>query len=156
MNEGMRRLVLLISTTGGSVFHGLSIYNYLKGIPIEVVTHNFGSVDSIGTIIYCAGEKRFSVPNARFLVHPVAWGSNASISMDEKQLEEALNSLRIDEKNIALVLAKEAKKEVEEVIEIIMRRTTLLPEEAKSLGLVHDIKQELLPEGAELIGINLS
>ena len=66
-----KKIILLISTTGGSVFHGISLYNYLKGIPIEIETHNFGSVDSIGNIIFLAGMKRFSVPDARFLMHPV-------------------------------------------------------------------------------------
>lgn len=156
LKEGMQRLVLLISSPGGSVFHGLSIYNYLKGIPVEIITHNFGSVDSIGAVIYCAGDKRFSVPNARFLVHPVFWGVDSKTRMDEKQLEELLKSLRIDEKNIALVLARETNKKFDDIIEAIMNRTTLLPEEAKVFGLVHEIKHELIPEGAELIGINMS
>ena len=50
--EGVREFILLISTPGGSVFHGLSAYNFLKGLPAKVVTHNFGSVDSIGVVLF--------------------------------------------------------------------------------------------------------
>ncbi len=67
MQQGVTEVVLLISSPGGSVFHGLSAYNYLKGLPIKVTTHNFGSVDSIGVVLYCGGSERFSVPQARFL-----------------------------------------------------------------------------------------
>ena len=62
MGEGVKDFVILISTPGGSVFHGLSAYNYLKGLPANIITHNFGSVDSIGLVLFCGGSKRFSVP----------------------------------------------------------------------------------------------
>lgn len=48
---GVTQFTVLISTSGGSVFHGLTAYNYLKGIPAEVTTHNIGSVDSIGVAL---------------------------------------------------------------------------------------------------------
>jgi Protease subunit of ATP-dependent Clp proteases len=60
LNAKFEKINILISSPGGSVFHGLSLYNYLKGLPIEIETYNFGSVDSIGVIIYCAGKKRYN------------------------------------------------------------------------------------------------
>ncbi|MGC8805714.1 MAG: ATP-dependent Clp protease proteolytic subunit, partial [Candidatus Ratteibacteria bacterium] len=42
IREGISKFTILISSPGGSVFHGLSAYNYLKGIPAEIITHNFG------------------------------------------------------------------------------------------------------------------
>ena len=56
LHDKYDQLNLLLSSPGGSVFHGLSVYNFLKGAPIEVYTYNFGSVDSIGVVIYCAGR----------------------------------------------------------------------------------------------------
>lgn len=50
--QGTTKIRLLLSTPGGSVFHGISIHNYLKGLPIEIDTYNFGSVDSIGVVIF--------------------------------------------------------------------------------------------------------
>jgi len=35
VNQGVKEVILLISTPGGSVFHGLSVYNYLRGLPLE-------------------------------------------------------------------------------------------------------------------------
>ena len=45
MKQGATEFVVLISSPGGSVFHGLSAYNYLKGLPARITTHNFGSVE---------------------------------------------------------------------------------------------------------------
>ena len=152
--KGKKKIVLLISTPGGTVFHGISIYNYLKGIPITVETHNFGSIDSIGNILYVAGEKRYSVPDARFLLHAVTSQFAQNSALEEKQLEERLKGLQIDVENMAKIIGKETSKSTDEILKAMSDRTTLTPDEAKKYGLVHEIKSELFPKGAELITIN--
>jgi len=154
MRQGQKEFILLISSPGGSVFHGLSAYNYLKGIPARVVTHNFGSVDSIGVIVYCAGDRRMSVPQARFLLHGVSANFPQNASLEEKQLEERLKGLKIDIENIAKVIAANTGKSAGEVTSAMLDRTTLNPDEAKEWGLVHEIKVELFPAGAEVIAIH--
>jgi ATP-dependent protease ClpP protease subunit len=154
INSGVENLTLLISTPGGSVFHGLSIYNYLKGLPLKTLrTHNFGSVDSIGVVIYCAGTSRTSSPQARFLVHGVTWSWNAPTTLEEPQLEETLKSLRIDMENISKVIGVNTGKEEGKVFKAMIDRTTLNPEQAKEWGLVQEIKTELFPEGTRVISI---
>lgn len=155
INKGIKEIILLISTPGGSVFHGLSIYNYLKGLPLDnLTTHNFGSVDSIGVIIYCAGKKRYSSPQARFLLHAVTAGFNGQFSLEEKQLEERLKSLKIDVENIAKVIsANTIQKTVKHITKAMLDRTTLNPEQAKEWGLVSEIKSDLFPTGSQVISI---
>lgn len=153
IKTGVDKISLLISSPGGTVFHGLSAYNFLKGIPAEVITHNFGSVDSIGVVLYCAGSKRFSVPHARFLLHGVSAGFQQNERLEEKQLEERLKGLQIDMLNIARVIAANTGKAVEAVNAAMLDRTTLSPEEAREWGLVHEIKSELFEAGSEVISI---
>lgn len=153
MMAGVNNFIILISSPGGSVFHGLSAYNYLKGLPVTITTHNFGSVDSIGVVLYCGGKKRLSVPEARFLLHGVSFNFNQNMSLEEKQLEEKLKGLRIDIENIAKVIAANTGKKVEDVRNAMLERTTLNPKEAVSWGLVHEIKSELFEAGSEVISI---
>lgn len=152
MKEGASEFLILISSPGGSVFHGLSAYNYLKGLPVNIITHNFGSVDSIGVILYCGGSKRFSVPQARFLLHGVSAGFQNE-RLEEKQLEERLKGLKIDMENIAKVVAANTGKSVQDVTNAMLDRTTLNPDEAKAWGLVHEIKSQLFELGSEVIAI---
>ena len=151
--QGIRRFVLMISSGGGTVFHGLSAYNYLKGLPAEVITHNFGSVDSIGVVVYCAGSKRYSVPHARFLLHGVQSNFPAGASLEEKQLEERLKGLRIDTDNIAGVIAANCGKSEEEVHRAMLDRTTLNPEQAVEWGLVHELKEQLMDVSGPFVSI---
>ena len=153
LREGATRFVLLMSSQGGSVFHGLSAYNYLKGIPAEVITHNFGSVISMGVVLFCAGSKRLSVPHAMFLLHGVQSTFPRGASLEDKQLEERLKGLRIDMENIAGVIAATTGKSEEDVFQAMLDRTTLNPEQAVEYGLVNEIKEDLFDKGIELIPI---
>jgi ATP-dependent protease ClpP protease subunit len=153
MKQGIKDFIILLSSPGGSVVHGLSAYNYLKGLPACITTHSFGSVDSIGIVIYCAGSKRLSVPQARFLFHGVSAQFRGEQNLDEKLLEERLKGLRIDMENIAKVIAANTGKSAKEVTDAMFERITLNPEEAQSWGLVHEINSKLFEEGSEVIAI---
>ncbi len=152
MKQGVSEFIILISSPGGSVLHGLSAYNYLKGLPITITTHNFGSVDSTGVVLFCGGSKRFSVPQARFLLHGVSAGFRNE-RLEEKQLEERLMGLKNDVGNIAKIIAANSTKTVEDVTQAILDRTILNPDEAMAWGLVHEIKSELFEAGSEVISI---
>jgi len=153
MKQGMQDFIILISSPGGSVDYGLSAYNYLKGLPASITTHNFGSVDSIGIVLYCAGSRRLSVPQARFLFHGISAQFRGEQNVEEKLLEERLKGLRIDMENIAKVIAANTGKSTQDITDAMIERTTLNPEEAQSWGLVHEIKSELFEDGSEVIAI---
>ena len=153
ISSGTTEITLLISTPGGSVFHGLSVFNYLKGAPITLTTHNFGSADSIGAIIYCAGDRRLCVPNSRFLLHPAMASFPSGVSIDEHGLEERLKALRNDNGNIAGVIAATIGETPGQVAEWMANRTTWTPEEAIEHGLTHEVSAELYPDGSKVIPI---
>jgi ATP-dependent Clp protease, protease subunit len=156
LSQGAKKMGLLISTPGGDVFQGLSAYNFLKGVPLEITTHNFGSADSIGVVLFCAGSKRLSVPHARFLLHGVMCNFQGPVSLEEKQLEERLKGLQIDMGNISSIIADTVKKDKQAVLNDMLNRTTLYPEEAIEYGLVHEIRSELFEPGAEVISIQVT
>jgi ATP-dependent Clp protease, protease subunit len=156
LKQGTKKLGLLISTPGGDVFQGLTAYNFLKGIPMEITTHNFGSADSIGVVLFCAGSKRLSVPHARFLLHGVQCNFQQPVSLEEKQLEERLKGLQIDMGNIARVIADTIKKDKDKILQDMLNRTTLYPEQAVEYGLVHEIRSELFPPGSEFVSIQMT
>ena len=153
LKEGRDRFVILISSPGGSVFHGISAYNFLKGIPAEVVTHNFGSVDSIAVCLFCAGTKRLCVPHARFLIHGIGFNVPAGSRFDEKLLGERIANLKNERETICRIIADNTGKKLEDVEQDMFTGITLTSEQAKDYGLVHEIKPELFEKQAEVISI---
>lgn len=153
LQEQVDRFVLLLSSPGGNVFAGLSGYNFLKGIPAQVVTHNYGSVDSIAAVLYCAGSRRLCVPHARFLLHGIGFDITTPTRFNEKILDERIKSLRVDRENIASVIADNTGKSLADVERGMLEGTVLNSQQALEYGLVHEIKTELFEKGARVFEI---
>lgn len=153
LNNGVRQIKLLISSPGGQVQYGVSAYNFLKGIPAKIQTHNFGNIDSMATVIYCAGEERLCMPTARFLIHGVKFGSNGPVQLEEKQLDEVVMGLKNDRANIAKILSENCNKPQSQIEKMMFDGATLTPNAARELGLVHRISERLFDENEKIIGI---
>ncbi|NQV00245.1 MAG: ATP-dependent Clp protease proteolytic subunit [Parcubacteria group bacterium] len=153
-SKDINKLYLLISSQGGNVDSGIGIYNFLKGLPIDVITHNYGSCDSIAALVFCAGEERYTVGNSRFLIHGIGL-TVQNQRFNEINLQETLDSLKNQRETIAKIIAKECKKKVEDVEKDMLRGIVLTPEKAVDYGLATEIKDDLIPKGVNFININL-
>ena len=153
MGQGLTQLHLLICTQGGSVYDGITIYNYLKILPVEITTYNFGSVDSIGVPIYCLGKNRISSPFVKFSFHPVYSQITINSIIDENTLKERLKHLKREQSNIINIIASTTNKNVEEIQKLVTDREVLGAEEAQKLGLVTKINEGNIPMGAIITSI---
>jgi ATP-dependent Clp protease protease subunit len=70
-------LYLCLSSPGGHVASGITLHNFLKALPVKVITHNTGSVDSIATMIFFGGSRE--VCDAEFNV-PVPRSTDADLT----------------------------------------------------------------------------
>lgn len=154
LNQGTEHFVILISSTGGFVNWGISAYNFLKGIPAKVETHNIGIADSMAVVLHCAGKKRYSAPQARFLIHGVGFTIQEKTVFEEKQLDEKMKTLKIDTENIAKIISETIEKPEKEILEAMYSGTVLNPEQAIKIGLVHEIKTTLFEKGVKVITVS--
>lgn len=150
VNKKFGTLYLLLSTPGGSVMNGLNIYNVLRGLPLKVITHNVGSVDSIGTVIFLAGGERYSCPHATFMFHGVGFDVRQLMRVEEKFLRERLDSITADQKRIASLIAERTKLTPDEIEKLFLEAVTRDPTYALSNGIVHDIREVQIPDGAPI------
>jgi ATP-dependent Clp protease, protease subunit len=142
INEGETEFLIGVSSPGGNVFCGVSAYNVLKGSGVQITTHNFGHVDSIATLIFCAGSVRRAVPSSRLLIHDVHWGFQSG-SYNETSIRESLDGLRADRTLIATILAETMQSEVEEIEEVMRQSLTIQSQDALDRGLVTEITREV-------------
>lgn len=94
---------LHLSTEGGNMTAGFALYNFLKSLPIPLTTHNIGSVESIGVVIFLAGGRRFACRHSRFLLHPLHWGFGDARSADHSRLNEWRECLDFDAERYAQI-----------------------------------------------------
>jgi ATP-dependent Clp protease protease subunit len=154
VSKGARSILIALSSPGGHIYWGITAYNYLRGLGIEIITHNAGQVDSIAGVIYCAGLKRLCVPQGRFLIHGVAaFFSGTDPSVNEKDLQDRVSGLRKDRDSIAAILAARTGAKLADVKQKMLDTTILTAEEAKEYGFVHEVTEEIFDPSQEIVQI---
>lgn len=83
---------LYINSPGGAVSAGLAIYDTVQFIKPKVSTLCVGQAASMGALLLAAGEKgsRFSLPNARIMLHQPLGGYSGQASDIEIHAQEIL------------------------------------------------------------------
>lgn len=151
VQQGRREIHLLLSTPGGTTTNGISIYNTLRALPISLTTYNVGSVNSIGNVIYLAGERRCACATSSFMFHGVGIDIRQPTRWEEKNLMERLDNLRNDQGLIADIISDRTNIDPEETNRLFLSAAFLRSEEAKAKGIVHDIVDVQVPEGAPFL-----
>ena len=90
--ESSDPITLMISSPGGHVESGDSIYDMIRFVSAPVRIVGTGWVGSAGALIYLAAEKerRFSLPNTRYLIHQPAGGFGGAASDIEIHAREII------------------------------------------------------------------
>jgi ATP-dependent Clp protease protease subunit len=148
---GARSVLLGISSPGGNVYWGVTAYNFLRGLGIDVITHNLGQVDSIGGAIYAAGSRRLCVSQGRFLIHSVAWTFTGAVP--EKQLRDSLTQVERERDSIASILSECTGTPVEDVRNDMLQTRILDANEAVAYGFVHAIDDAVFEPAQEIVNI---
>jgi ATP-dependent protease ClpP protease subunit len=153
VNNRVRCIHLLLSTPGGQVMNGLNIYNFLRGLPLEVVTHNVGNVDSIGNAIFLAGSKRYACKHSTFMFHGVGFNSVPNERLEQKNLQEKLQGLLADQKRIGSIIQERTSLPDTEIDDLFREARTKDATYALGNGIVHEIREVEIPSGGPVISL---
>jgi len=126
-----------INSPGGIVTSGLAIYDTMHYIRPDVSTVCIGQAASMGSFLLCAGAKgkRFSLPNARVMIHQPSGGAQGQATDIEIQAKEIL-SLR---SRLNAIYAENTGQPIKVIEEAVERDNFLSPEEAKVFGLIDEV-----------------
>ena len=94
-------LYFLFASPGGSVDAGVAIYNYLRSLPVKLIMHNNGAIDSIANVIFHAADERKATPHATFLFHGVGMELPEKVKLNRSQIQELLSQIKALEDKIA-------------------------------------------------------
>jgi ATP-dependent Clp protease protease subunit len=143
--EAARRLIALdadssepidviVSSPGGHLESGDTIHDLVRFIRAPVRMIGSGWVGSAATNVYLAAprERRFCLPNTRFLIHQPSGGIGGSASDIAIQAQEIVRARQ----RIAELIARETGKPLATVLSDIERDHWLSAEEAIDYGLV--------------------
>jgi ATP-dependent Clp protease protease subunit len=128
---------MYIDSPGGSVYHGLFIYDTMQSITADVRTYACGLTASMGAVILAAGThgKRFALPNSRTLIHPASGGFRGTTPDIEIMAQETLYLSR----RMTEILELHTGQPYDVIKRDTERDKYLSAEEAKAYGLVDHV-----------------
>ena len=129
-----RDISVYVNSPGGSVDAGFAIYDTMRFIRPPVQTICVGMAMSMGSLILAAGEagKRYTLPNARILIHQPSGGFQGQSTDIGIHAEEALKLRRRMEE----IYAEHTGQPVQRIHDDMERDRFFSPEEALEYGLV--------------------
>jgi len=133
-----RDIMLYINSPGGVVTAGMAIYDTMQFIKPDVQTICIGQAASVAAVLLASGTKgkRFSLPNARILIHQ-PWlqglgGQATDIDIHAKELlrtRERLNQL----------LASHTGQTLKRIQDDTERDYIMSPDQGKEYGIIDDV-----------------
>jgi len=146
----------LFSSPGGQVEAGITLYNFLRSLPIEIIMHNTGIVDSIANVIFLSANIRYASVHSSFLFHGVNWNCATNTSANRNQLAETLSGLDASETKIRGIITERTGLTPEEVRALFTQGESKDPSFALSKGIVNEIKNPAIPKGVPILSFNLA
>ena len=133
----MPHIQMLMSTYGGCVYDGLSLYDAIKNSNTEVDITCFGKIMSMGIVLLLAAKTRKAYRNTTFMIHEGSSGAIGKVSDMEDSIDESkrLNDIYFG------IIESETKIPKAKLDEIRKRRKDwyFTAEEALEYGLITEI-----------------
>jgi ATP-dependent Clp protease protease subunit len=132
-----KEISMYINSPGGVVTSGLSIYDTMQYIRPRVSTLVIGQAASMGSLLLAAGEKgmRFSLPNARIMVHQPSGGYQGQATDIWIHAQETLKLKR----RLNEIYVRHTGQDLDTVEAALERDNFMSPEDAKAWGLIDEI-----------------
>ena len=140
-------IFLYINSPGGAVTSGLAIYDTMRYIRPEVSTLCTGQAASMGSLLLTAGTagKRFSLPNARIMVHQPSGGFQGQATDIEIQAREIIEvRARLNQ-----IYVEHTGQELDFIEKAMDRDTFFTADRAKEFGLIDDVVQQRVVDGED-------
>lgn len=130
-------ITMYINSPGGSVIHGLAIYDTMNYIKSNIVTICVGMCASMGAVLLSSGTKgkRYILPNSEVMIHETSSGTMGTVSNMKIDLE---HTIKINNKIIE-ILAKNTNKDIKQIQQDINKDYWLDSSEAVSYGLIDKV-----------------
>jgi len=130
---------LYINSPGGSVTSAMALYDTMQHVKADVSTICIGQAASAAAVLLACGAKgkRFSLPNARVLIHQVMGG----VEGQQKDVEiQAREMMRI-KNQINNILASHTGQSIKKIETDTDRDYFMTADEAKKYGIIDKIIQ---------------
>jgi len=129
---------LYINSPGGSVYAGLAIYDTMQFIKPDVQTYCIGQAASMAAVLLASGAKgkRFSLPNARIVIHQPLMSGLAGQATD---IDIAAREILRMRERINDILVFHTNQSVKRIQDDTERDYIMSADQGKEYGIIDDV-----------------
>ena len=137
MEDPGKDINIYVNSPGGSVTAGLAIYDTMRFVKCDVATYCLGQAASMGSLLLAAGTKgkRYSLPNARVMIHQ-PWGGTQGTAADIHIQAKEILKLR---EQLNQILVHHTGQTLEKIEKDTDRDHFMSAQEAKDYGIVDQV-----------------
>ncbi len=137
--KDLGEITIYINSPGGEVMSGLAVYDFIKIMKSPIRTVCVGDTESMGAIIFIAGEKREMLPHVRILIHDPSYGHLDVSGKKPHEIQRGVDSLNKVRQTLAEIISERTGKSLDEIYKITAEDNYFTAEEAINFGLANDI-----------------
>lgn len=152
VNNATDTVYLCMSSPGGMVADGIFLYNHMRSLPVEIITHNTGSICSIAVTVFVGATVRRCSPHGIFLIHPTTIGPFEE-GLPWARLDSALKAALADDQRIENILRERAGIPDKALNDRRFVDVYFQPSDAVKYGIAGEVCEFSLPKGNEIIQI---
>ena len=132
-----RDISIYINSPGGSISAGLAIYDTMQFVSCDVATYCIGQAASMGAVLLTAGAsgKRYSLPNARIMIHQPLAGMQGTAHEIDIHVQE----LRRVKRKMNDIMIKHTGHSLEKIEEDTDRDRFMSANEARDYNLIDKV-----------------
>jgi ATP-dependent Clp protease protease subunit len=137
MEDQDKDINIYINSPGGSITSGLAIYDTIQFLKPDVCTYCIGQAASMGAVLLAAGTKgkRYSLPNARVMIHQ-PWGGVQGVAADINIQAREIQNLK---ERLNGILSRHTNQPIAKIEKDTDRDYFMSANEAKDYGLVDEV-----------------
>lgn len=131
-------IVIYLNSTGGDVFQGIEIYNYLKNHSSHITVEVTGTAASAATFIVAGADEAIMNTGTSFMIHEAssfAWGNKAD-------LKKTLNALETIDESIIAIYTEKTGQSNEQLNDWMEEEKWFTAEEAVKYGFANKVKEK--------------
>jgi ATP-dependent Clp protease protease subunit len=144
-----KEISMYINSPGGVVTSGMAIFDTMQFIRPPVATLCIGQAASMGSLLLCAGEKgmRYSLPNARIMLHQPSGGFQGQASDIERHAEDIIKMKR----RLNEIYERHTGQDYATIERTLDRDYFMTAEDARKFGIIDEVisKRQSVEEKSE-------
>lgn len=150
------KLYLFINSTGGQIDDGISLFGFIRSLPVEVTTINTGLIASIAIMPFMAGKIRVALPHSQFHFHDFEWNYPAAHNLTRLEYIDHTQILNSSRQRTMEILKQNTSITDEEFEQLKLFDVPTIKDAAfaKERGIVHEVNYVTITEEMNIFNVD--